>query len=227
MTRHPSQGSRTATHGFHIATAKNAEVREEIPMLSRTDLYAKLSNVIHRRNNRTPSPTPCESLWATPETLFSIRDKKELGEPLTRDEWQIVAYYVQIGSEYPRWHSTSQPELLRAFRAAFEIRDHRKSRGTYLPYYMRNLPDQCQARGLCYEATPEMVREVIVATFEELACNPDGYLWPLLPGRNLQVVLEYEPLTGGIESLNATLLPHWDALWPIAASALTTQKVPQ
>ena len=60
-------------------------------MLSRTDLYAKLrATSFTAANNRTPPPTPCESLWATPETLFSIRAKKELGEPLTRDEWQIV-----------------------------------------------------------------------------------------------------------------------------------------
>lgn len=192
------------------------------------DLRAKLGNIIHRRNNRTPASAPCESLWATPETLFSIRIKKQYGDFLTRDEWQIVAYYIQIGSEYPRWHSTSQPEILRAFRAAFEIRDHSKSSGTYLPYYLGNLPTICQPQGFYYSATPEMVREKIVTTFEALACNPDGYLWPLLPGRNLQVVLEYEPLTGGIEALNTALLPHWDALWPIAASALTpTQKVPQ
>jgi hypothetical protein len=197
-------------------------------MPSFIDVRAKLSSIIHRRNHRTPSPAPRESLWATPETLSSIRVKKQYGDLLTREEWQIVAYYVQIGSEYPRWHTTSQPELLRAFRTAFEIRDHRKSRGTYLPYYLGNLPAQCQPLGFHYSATPEMVREKIVTTFEELACNPDGYLWPLLPGRNLQVVLEYEPLTGGIEELNAALLPHWDALWPIAASALTTtQKGPR
>jgi hypothetical protein len=196
-----------------------------MPLPSLNDLRTQLKNFIHRRNTAPSKKT--EILWATPETCHSIIAKKERGELLTRDEWQVFTYYVQQGSEYPRWHTTPQPEVLRAFRSVFELR-HPRADGGHLEYYLRNLPSQVQPEFRPFPSTKEMVREAIIATFEALACNPDAYLWPFLPGRNLHVVLDFEPLIGGKERLNAVLLPHWDALCPVAVSALpTTENAPR
>src|ERR1700687_6230189 len=103
-------------------------------MPSFIDVRERFSYIIHCRGNHTLLSGPREFLPLTPDTLFSIRAKKERGEPLTREEWQIFAHFIQIGSEFVRWSSIPQLQLLRAFRAAFEIRDHHKSRGTSLPY---------------------------------------------------------------------------------------------
>jgi hypothetical protein len=185
------------------------------------DLCSQVRTIFHCQDNHILVCSPPEPLPITPETLHSIRAKKERGELLTREEWQMFVHFIQIGSEFVRFASLPQLRLLRAFRAAFEICNHRNSSGRYLPYYLKSLPLQCQPWGWCETATTDMVREVIVATFEELACHPCAELWPLFPGRNLQIVLEYEPLIG-IEALNSALLPHWDGLWPTAELALNT-----
>lgn len=150
--------------------------------------------------------------------LAAARRKGEGGQSLSKAEWIVLAYYVQLGVEShigARISEESMRGILEAFLAAYKVRRGKKpSRDSH---YLSNLPildkqgktvDGADAEGI---DLPTAIERLIRAMK-----SPDvDEAWPQFAARNLYEFLEEEPF--GIEAMNQALKPYWPVLWRAAA----------
>jgi hypothetical protein len=150
--------------------------------------------------------------------LAGARRKAEAGLSLSRAEWIVVGYYVQLGVESPMADPIS-PEtmrgILQAFLAAYQVRRGKKpSRDAH---YLSNLPILNQQRQAIVGTDAEGID--VTTAVERLIQRMDlpeaEEVWPQFIARNLYEFLEEEPF--GIEAMNQALKPHWPILWRAAA----------
>jgi hypothetical protein len=152
-----------------------------------------------------------------PLNIFEIAKRFERGQQLDLREWRVVVGYAQLGAEHPGY---PKYRLLQAFAAAFEFREG-SANDRYLEYYLGNLPFELCGygnRSLIGATMADKVRLCTSLTLDVLAEDPKTTLWPLLPGRNLNAMLNCERIAN-VASLNAALRPYWGALWDAAASS--------
>lgn len=150
-------------------------------------------------------------------SLLTVRRKGESGQPLTRAEWTVLAYYVQQGAEaYSKTMISreSYTGIVKAFQAVYELRVGASGQDDY---YLGNLPEQCRPEGHqpAGPVTPELVRQAVAETLR-CAGKPAIQYMPVHAARNLYVFLEDERLSG-VTRLNEALLPYWRVLWRVAA----------
>jgi hypothetical protein len=157
------------------------------------------------------------------ETLLGIRRKWEHGQSLSRPEWQVIGYYLQVGCE----ETTEEPELptgdsyvglLEAFVAALAVRAG-GNRFELDHYYLGNL----RLSDMPYYRDDMVTMAVVIETARGVIdklkeAHPKGLhrLTPIFVGRNLYVVFRDERLKG-IEALNEVLRPYRPVLFRIAA----------
>ena len=150
--------------------------------------------------------------------LASARRKAEAGLSLSRAEWIVVAYYVQLGVESHtggRISAETMRGILEAFLAAYGVRRAKKpSRDAH---YFSNLPILNQQGQRVRGSQAESVD--LVTAVERLIRRlnlPDAEeVWPQFAARNLYEFLEEEPF--GIEAMNQALKPFWPIVWRAAA----------
>jgi hypothetical protein len=150
--------------------------------------------------------------------LAGARRKLEAGLSLSRAEWIVLAYYVQLGVESHIGDPIS-PEtmrgILQAFLAAYRVR--RRKKPSRDAHYLSNLPilnkqgqqvSGTEAEGVdVLTAVERLIRRVDLPDAEEI--------WPQFAARNLYEFLEEEPF--GIEAMNQVLKSCWPILWRVAA----------
>jgi hypothetical protein len=151
------------------------------------------------------------------ESLLNIRRKGESGQPLSRAEWTVLAYYVQQGAEVYAKTTLSRESFLaivKAFQAVYELRAGKSEKDEY---YLGNLPAQCRPEGhkVSDPVTPDLVRQTVAETLR-CTTNPAIQCTPLHAARNLYVFLEDEKLPG-VTRINEALVPYWRVLWRVAA----------
>jgi hypothetical protein len=153
---------------------------------------------------------PTNALWA-------IRKKWEERQALSRAEWILLAYYVQVAcegvSENPAMpRASSFVVLLESLRM---IRELRADHGAGLDrYYLGNLgaPDAAlNDRQLDSDIVPEVIGKLV----QELQEHPHPRM-PIFVGRSLYVALRDEVLPD-LMALNRVLEPHLDTLLRLAA----------
>ena len=153
--------------------------------------------------------------------LAAARCKGEAGQSLSRAEWIVLAYYVQLGVESHIGERVSEETMrgiLEAFLAAYKVQRGKKpSRDTRDAHYLSNLPvldkrgkliDGAEAEGI---DVPTAVERLIRA----MALPDVDEVWPQFAARNLYEFLEEEPF--GIEAMNQAMKPYWPVLWRVAA----------
>jgi hypothetical protein len=150
--------------------------------------------------------------------LAAARRKGEAGQSLSRAEWIVLAYYVQLGVESHIGDRISEETIsgiLEAFLGAYKVRRGKKaSRDTH---YLSNLPvlnkqgkpvHGAEAEGIDVPTAIErLIRAMKLLDVDEV--------WPQFAARNLYEFLEEESF--GIEAMNQALKPHWPILWRAAA----------
>jgi hypothetical protein len=150
--------------------------------------------------------------------LTAARRKSEAGQSLSRAEWIVVAYYVQLGVEShtgARISPETMRGILEAFLAAYQVR--RGKRSSRDAHYLSNLPildkqgkrvQGAEAEGIDVPTAAErLIRMMKLSDVDEV--------WPQFAARNLYEFLEEESF--GIETMNQALKPHWPTLWRTAA----------
>jgi hypothetical protein len=150
--------------------------------------------------------------------LAAARRKAEAGMSLSRAEWIVLAYNVQLGIESYVGGPISRETMkgiLQAFLAAFAVRRGKKSsRDTN---YLSNLPVLNKEGRPVFGAEAEGIDvPTAVERLIRRVNSPDSEkAWPQFAARNLYEFLEEESF--GIEAMNQALKPHWPALWRAAA----------
>ena len=150
--------------------------------------------------------------------LVTARRKAEGGLSLSRAEWIVLAYYIQLGVESHIGDPIS-PEtmmgILEAFLAAYKVRRGNKSnRDTH---YLSNLPILNKQGQQVFgpEAEPVDITTAIERLIERVKSPDWETVWPQFAARNLYELLEEESF--GIAAMNQALKPHWAVLWRAAA----------
>ncbi len=150
--------------------------------------------------------------------LAAARRKGEAGQSLSRAEWIVLAYYVQLGVESHIGERISQETMrgiLEAFLAAYRVRRGKKpSRDTH---YLSNLPVLNKQGKPVHGAEAEVidVPTAIERLIRAMNLSDVDEVWPQFVARNLYEFLEEEPFA--IEAMNQALKPHWPILWRAAA----------
>jgi len=164
-------------------------------------------------------------LMAEPtKTLIGIRKKGQIGQPLSKAEWTVLAYFIQQGLEgfiddaASRVSRESLTGVLEAFLAVYELRKGASDRD---PYYVGNLATHFRlANGKTTDDPEKVTPDVVRLTVREIRRqmdDPQNTYKPLFAGRNLYVLLEEPTLSFGAEALNRALRPYWQILWRLAA----------
>ena len=150
--------------------------------------------------------------------LAGARRKAEAGLSLSRAEWIVVIYYVQLGVESDtggRISAETMRGILEAFVAAYRVRRGKKpSRDAH---YLSNLPilNKQGQRVLGSEAESVDLATAIERLIRRVDQPDAEEVWPQFAGRNLYEFLEEEAF--GIEAMNQVLKPFWPILWRAAA----------
>lgn len=150
--------------------------------------------------------------------LAAVRRKGEAGQSLSRAEWIVLAYYVQLGVESHIGERISQETMsgiLEAFLAAYKMRRGKKpGRDTH---YLSNLPVLDKQGKSIHGAEAEGIDVAIAIErlIRAMKSEDVDEVWPQFAARNLYEFLEEEPF--GIETMNQALKPHWAILWRSAA----------
>jgi hypothetical protein len=150
--------------------------------------------------------------------LAAARHKAEAGVSLSRAEWIVLAYHVQLGVEShigPLISPATMKGILEAFLAACQVRRGEKT--GWEAHYLSNLPrldkegkpvHGVESEGIDLPTAVEwLIRAMEAEDLDEV--------WPQFAARNLYEFLEEEPF--GIEAMNQALKPHWPVLWRVAA----------
>ena len=150
--------------------------------------------------------------------LAAARRKGEAGQSLSRAEWIVLAYYVQLGVEShigDRISEETMRGILEASLAAYRVRRGKKpSRDNH---YLSNLPVLDKQGKPVHGAEVEGIDlpTAIERLIRAMNLSDVDEVWPQFAARNLYEFLEEEPF--GIEAMNQALKPHWPILWRAAA----------
>ncbi len=153
--------------------------------------------------------------------LAAARRKGEAGQSLSRAEWIVLAYYVQLGVESHIGERVSEETMrgiLEAFLAAYKVQRGKKpSRDTRDAHYLSNLPvlDRQSKPVHGAEAEGIDVPTAIERLIRAMKLPDVDEVWPQFAARNLYEFLEEEPF--GIEAMNQAMKPYWPVLWRVAA----------
>jgi hypothetical protein len=156
------------------------------------------------------------------QSLLQIRRKGEAGSVLSRAEWTVLAYFVQVGVESASHQAptlVSQEALvavLDAFLAVYELRT--SDDGPLDQYYLGNLPRESRPVPT-KRSGPTVGRDLVsraVRSARELALDRPTPTRPIFAARNLYVILEGDRLPGA-EDLSRALRPSWTRIWSLAA----------
>jgi hypothetical protein len=149
-------------------------------------------------------------------TLAAARRKAEAGLSLSRAEWIVLAYYVQLGveSSTPISRETMMA-ILEAFLGAYRVRRGKKTIRDV--DYLSNLPilNKQGRQVLGAEADGIDISTAVERLIRRLKSPGAEEVWPQFAARNLYEFLEEEPF--GIEAMNQALKPYWPILWRAAA----------
>jgi hypothetical protein len=161
---------------------------------------------------------PTESLW-------KIRRKWETEHTLSIVEWDVLAVYIQIGSEEQR----QEPPLLRpavpsresylglleALEAVYRNRREQFSRHVW--YYFANLGGHDREAELSEEDEQQRDKALLdlIALRKNELQSEVGWKYPGSIGRCLVNAIYEEVIDS--RRINQVLAPHWPVLWRMAA----------
>lgn len=150
--------------------------------------------------------------------LAVARRKAEGGLSLSRAQWIVLAYYVQLGVESHVGDPISAETMrgiLEAFLAAYAVRRGKKSNRD--AHYLSNLPVLDKQGKPVFGAEAEGIdlATAVERLIRKLKASDADEAWPQFAARNLYEFLEEESF--GIEAMNRALKPHWPLLWRAAA----------
>src|SRR5882762_1832697 len=166
-----------------------------------------------------------EMLSTPTASLYHIRKKWESQHTLTAAEWDVLAQYVQIGTEEGSqeppllWPAIPSREsyvgLLDAFEAVYQNRKEHASRHTW--YYFGNLGGHFTDVRLS-DDDPEQRHQAVLKQIshrKELLKSEEKWQSPGTIGRCFLAAISDE----GVEStrLDQILAPYWPTLWGLAA----------
>ena len=160
-------------------------------------------------------------LFARPtETLLDIRHKWEGGQSISRAEWQVLGYYLQVGCESPRQDSNSpRPEsyavLLEAFAAAFALLEPGKNHEIDYEYLWNLVSERLEPgmdvkRAAIIDAARHCIRKLREPSAEARKSSP------VFIGRNLRFLFKDERLRA-VGALNEKMRPYMPVLFQVAA----------
>ena len=187
-------------------------------------VYGRRYTLCNFREYRASYPRR-HSPRVAPSNLADIEYRFRRGERLRHADWKRVAECAQLACEGDRF---PRAMLLPAFISLFEIRDGEPN-DDYLDFYLDNLPQQVRGAAnqmLRASTKADQIRECCSLTLEVLAKHPAAPFWPMLPGRNIAAMLNFEHVTSGA-ALNAALRPHWPELWRAATGDTDSLERPQ
>lgn len=151
-------------------------------------------------------------------SLSAIRNKWEVGQPISRAEWVFLGQYIQIAAEEISENAampTSQA-FIHLLEAVLAVRSLRTDRGTGLDrYYLSNLGAPESAEYNERQMDPDLVPKVVRTLVAQLGQTPTGPK-PAFAGRCLYVALRDEELADLI-ALNRALAPLMPTLFRLAA----------
>ena len=151
-------------------------------------------------------------------SLSSIREKWEIGQPLSRAEWVFLGQYVQIASEEISENPAvpAAPSFIDLLKALLAIRGLRADRGIGLDrYYLENLGVPVGAALNERQLDPGLVPRTVAELTEELKRKPAGPK-PAFAGRCFYVALRDEAIAD-LRALNRALAPLMPTLVRLAA----------
>jgi len=152
-------------------------------------------------------------------SLSSIREKWEIGQPISRAEWVFLGQYIQIASEEISENPTvpAAPSFIDLLKALLAVRGLRADRGIGLDrYYLENLGVPVGAALNDRQLDPDLVPRTVAELTEELRRTPAGPK-PAFAGRCFYVALRDEVIPD-LRALNRALAP----LMPAADGSLET-----
>jgi hypothetical protein len=166
-----------------------------------------------------------EMLSMPTASLYHIRKKWESQHTLTSAEWDVLAHYVQIGTEEGAqeppllWPAIPSKEsylgLLDAFEAVYQNRKKHASKHTW--YYFGNLGGHFTDVRLSDDDAEQRNQAVLkqISNRRELLKPAEKWKNPGTIGRCFLAAVNDE----GVEStrLDQVLAPHWPTLWGLAA----------
>jgi hypothetical protein len=158
------------------------------------------------------------------ESLLQIRRKGEAGHVLSRAEWTVLAYFIQVGVEsatrqVPTLISTDAVvAVFDAFLAVYALRTSDEE--GLDDYYLGNLPREHRPTATGRSSRPQAdIRDVVsraVRAVRDRARDQTAGTRPGFAARNLYVLLDGDRLPGA-EDLSRALRPLWPRLWRLAA----------
>lgn len=151
-------------------------------------------------------------------SLSSIREKWEIGQPISRAEWVFLGQYIQIASEEISENPAvpAAPAFVDLLKALLAIRGLRADRGIGLDrYYLENLGAPAGAALNERQLDPDLVPRTVAELTEELRRTPSGPK-PAFAGRCFYVALRDEVITD-LRALNRALAPLMPTLVRLAA----------
>jgi len=166
-----------------------------------------------------------EMLSAPTASLYHIRKKWESQHTLSIAEWDVLALYVQIGTEEEAqeppllWPAIPSREayltLLDAFEAVYQNR--KKPASKHVWYYFANLGGHSTDVRLSDDDAEQRHQTVLkqIAIRKELLKSPEKWQSPGSVGECFLTAIRDE----GVESsrLDQILAPYWPTLWGLAA----------
>ena len=187
--------------GESLSLSDVAKVLLESAMTDRLDFRFEVADL---------QRDPTHSLWV-------IRKKWEKRQALSRAEWILLAYYVQLACECLSENPAMPPasSFVTLLQSLLVIRELRAGPGAGLDrFYLGNLgaPDAAlNDRQLDADIVPEVIGKLV----HELRECPHPRI-PIFVGRNLFIALRDEVLPDAM-ALNRVLEPHLDTLFRLAA----------
>ena len=151
-------------------------------------------------------------------SLSSIREKWEIGQPISRAEWVFLGQYIQIASEEISENPTvpAAPSFIDLLKALLAVRGLRADRGIGLDrYYLENLGTPVGAAVNERQLDPDLVPRTVAELTEELRRTPAGPK-PAFAGRCFYVALRDEAIPD-LRALNRALAPLMPTLVRLAA----------
>jgi hypothetical protein len=148
------------------------------------------------------------------DTMTEIRAKVQAGELLSKAEWTVIAYFCRIGenafsAKTPnRISMTSTISLLEAFLAAYRIRKPSKvNRDEQYRFNLCSVGDRKDPSDIATAA--ERILQAMKKDGQDLARM-------VAPATILYELLEEEQFPSR-QKLDEALMPHWPAMWRVAA----------
>src|SRR2546429_412781 len=184
--------------------------------------------VIEERVEGMDRETARHEMLSTPTaSLYHIRKKWESQHTLSAAEWDVLAQYVQIGTEEEAqeppllWPAIPSREsylrLLDAFEAVYQNRKKHASKHAW--YYFGNLGGHFTRRRLNNDNAKQRHQAVVnqISHRKELQKPTENWQIPGQMGPSFLAAISDE----GVEStrLDQTLAPYWPPLWGLASTA--------